>query len=107
MSHPYSIEINEPEEREERDEFDNSDEDRDIKREQKYEVSYIAEAPEPEDLVIRDRHELSRLVRKEFDATSKGIEGHDARIQWIRVARSLDFYELAEEMTNDIRIGSI
>ena len=105
--HPYSIEINEPEEREEQDRFDNSDEERDIKREQKYEISYIADAPEADDLVIRDRHDLSRLIRKEFDATSKGIEGHDARIQWIRVARSLDFYELAEEMTNDIRIGSI
>jgi hypothetical protein len=93
--------------REEYDRFDNSDEERDIKRERECEVAYIAEAPEAEDLVIRDRHELSRLVRKEFDATSKGIEGHDARIQWIRVARSLDFYELAEEMTNDIRIGSI
>jgi hypothetical protein len=96
MSHPYSIEINEPEDRDERDPFDNSDEERDVKREQ-----------EDEDLVIRDRNELARTVRKEFDTTSKGIEGHDVRVQWIRIARSLDFYELAEEMTNDLKVGSI
>lgn len=110
MSHPYSIEINEPEDRDERDEFDNSDEEMEIKREREYEVAYIAESPEPEeeeDLVTRDRNELARTVRNEFDTTSKGIEGHDVRIQWIRIARSLDFYELAEEMTNDLSIGSI
>ena len=35
MSHPYSIEINEPEEREEHDPFDNSDEERDYDRDMK------------------------------------------------------------------------
>ena len=94
--HPYSIEINEPEDREERDPFDNSDEEMEDRRE-----------CEEEDRVITDRNELARLIRKEFDATSKGLEGHDARIQWIRIAKNLDFYVLAEEMTNDIRIGSI
>ena len=94
--HPYSIEINEPEDRDERDPFDNSDEEMEYRREQ-----------EEEDRVITDRNELARLIRKEFDATSKGLEGHDARIQWIRIAKNLDFYVLAEEMTNDIRIGSI
>ena len=94
--HPYSIEINEPEDREERDPFDNSDEEMEYRREQ-----------EEEDRVITDRNELARLIRKEFDATSRGLEGHDARIQWIRIAKNLDFYVLAEEMTNDIRIGSI
>ena len=94
--HPYSIEINEPEDREERDPFDNSDEEMEDRRER-----------EEEDRVIADRNELARLIRKEFDATSKGLEGHDARIQWIRIAKNLDFYVLAEEMTNDIRIGSI
>lgn len=93
---PYSIEINEPEEREDRDPFDNSDEEMDYKREQ-----------EEEDRVINDRNELARIIRKEFDATSKGIEGHDARVQWIRIAKNLDFYVLAEEMTNDLRVGSI
>ena len=94
--HPYSLEINEPEDRDERDPFDNSDEEMEDRRE-----------CEEEDRVITDRNELARLIRKEFDATSKGLEGHDARIQWIRIAKNLDFYVLAEEMTNDIRIGSI
>ena len=94
--HPYSIEINEPEDREERDPFDNSDEEMEDRRE-----------CEEEDRVITDRNELARLIRKEFDATSKGLEGHDARIQWIRIAKNLDFYELAEEMTNDLKVGSI
>ena len=94
--HPYSIEINEPEDREEHDPFDNSDEEMEDRRE-----------CEEEDRVITDRNELARLIRKEFDATSRGLEGHDARIQWIRIAKNLDFYVLAEEMTNDIRIGSI
>lgn len=93
--HPYSIEINEPEEREERDPFDSSDEEMEQRRE------------DEEDRVITDRNELARIIRKEFDATSKGLEGHDARIQWIRIAKNLDFYVLAEEMTNDMRIGSI
>ena len=83
-------------ERDERDPFDNSDEEMEDRRER-----------EEEDRVITDRNELARLIRKEFDATSKGLEGHDARIQWIRIAKNLDFYVLAEEMTNDIRIGSI
>lgn len=96
MSHPYSIEINEPEETDERDPFDNSDEEMEDRREQ-----------EEEDRVITDRNELARLIRKEFDATSKGLEGHDARIQWIRIAKNLDFYVLAEEMTNDLKVGSI
>lgn len=93
---PYSIEINEPEEREDRDPFDNSDEEMDYKREQ-----------EEEDRVINDRNELARIIRKEFDATSKGIEGHDARVQWIRIAKNLDFLELSEEMNNDLKVGSI
>ena len=84
------------EDRDERDPFDNSDEEMEDRREQ-----------EEEDRVITDRNELARLIRKEFDATSRGLEGHDARIQWIRIAKNLDFYVLAEEMTNDIRIGSI
>ena len=94
--HPYSIEINEPEDRDERDPFDNSDEQMEDRRER-----------EEEDRVIADRNELARLIRKEFDATSKGLEGHDARIQWIRIAKNLDFYVLAEEMTNDLKVGSI
>lgn len=93
---PYSIEINEPEEREDRDPFDNSDEEMDYKREQ-----------EEEDRIINDRNELARIIRKEFDATSKGIEGHDARVQWIRIAKNLDFLELSEEMNNDLKVGSI
>jgi hypothetical protein len=82
--------------REEQDPFDNSDEEMEDRREQ-----------EEEDRVITDRNELARLIRKEFDATSRGLEGHDARIQWIRIAKNLDFYVLAEEMTNDLKVGSI
>lgn len=83
------------EDREEYDRFDNADEEMEQSRE------------DEEDRVITDRNELARLIRKEFDATSKGLEGHDARVQWIRIAKNLDFYVLAEEMTNDMRIGSI
>jgi len=83
------------EESEEYDRFDNADEEMEQRRE------------DEEDRVITDRNELARIIRKEFDATSKGLEGHDARIQWIRIAKNLDFYVLAEEMTNDMRIGSI
>lgn len=97
MRHSYRPDLrDECEEREDRDPFDNSDEEMDYKREQ-----------EEEDRVINDRNELARIIRKEFDATSKGIEGHDARVQWIRIAKNLDFYVLAEEMTNDLRVGSI
>lgn len=83
------------EDREEYDRFDNADEEMEQRREHE------------QDRVITDRNELARLIRKEFDATSKGLEGHDARVQWIRIAKNLDFYVLAEEMTNDMRIGSI
>ena len=90
MSHPYSIEINEPEEREERDEFDNSDEERDIKRER-----------EEEQREIDDRNLLARLIRAEFDRIHKEAHNFDAFDELIRVAERFGFKEMAREMRND------
>ena len=98
-SHPYSIEINEPEECDERDPFDNSDEEMEIRRER--------EQDEAEDVVTRDRTIIARLIRNEFDRMGDGIEAHDGKVELIRVAERLMFIEMAQDMMNDLKVGSI
>lgn len=71
-----------------------------------YPPEYVSPV-EPEDVITRDRNLIARLIRNEFDRMSKGIEGHDGKVELIRVAERLMFIEMAQEMMNDLKIGSI
>ena len=94
--HPYSIEINEPEEREERDPFDSSDEEMEQRREDE-------EAQKREDL-DKARSIVAKLIRKEFDSIVITPEIMDYLNDLVMVAKLIGEDELASEMSNDIKL---
>lgn len=94
--HPYSIEINEPEEREERDPFDSSDEEMEQRREDE-------EAQKREDL-DKARAIVAKLIRKEFDSLGNAPEVQDTLSDLVMVAKLIGEDELAREMSNDIKL---
>ena len=93
---PYSIEINEPEEREERDPFDSSDEEMEQRREDE-------EAQKREDL-DKARAIVAKLIRKEFDSLGNAPEVQDTLSDLVMVAKLIGEDELAREMNNDIKL---
>ena len=95
--HPYSIEINEPEEREERDPFDSSDEEMEQRREEE------EEAKKREDL-DKARSIVAKLIRKEFDSIVITPEIMDYLNDLVMVAKLIGEDELASEMSNDIKL---
>ena len=95
--HPYSIEINEPEEREERDPFDSSDEEMEYKREEE------EEERKREDL-DKARSIVAKLIRKEFDSLGNAPEVQDTLSDLVMVAKLIGEDELASEMSNDIKL---
>ena len=95
--HPYSIEINEPEEREERDPFDSSDEEMEQRREDE------EEAQKREDL-DKARSIVAKLIRKEFDSIVITPEIMDYLNDLVMVAKLIGEDELASEMSNDIKL---
>ena len=95
--HPYSIEINEPEEREERDPFDSSDEEMEQRREDE------EEAKKREDL-DKARSIVAKLIRKEFDSIVITPEIMDYLNDLVMVAKLIGEDELASEMSNDIKL---
>ena len=94
---PYSIEINEPEEREDRDPFDNSDEEMEQRREDE------EEAQKREDL-DKARSIVAKLIRKEFDSIVITPEIMDYLNDLVMVAKLIGEDELASEMSNDIKL---
>lgn len=67
----------------------------------------LPEQHEAEDVIERDRKLLARLIRNEFDRMGDGIEAHDGKIELIRVAERLMLVEDAQDMMNDLKVGSI